>query len=150
MTKLFVVMGICALFLSATSAFSDNLQVGAKMGTLTVIVEGFPSDQGVAKIALVNSIEGYEDSTKAFMKEKIQISNGKAMCDFNNVPYGKYAVTVQHDENNNNKLDKSIFGKPTEAYGFSNNVRRFFGKPDYEKAAFILDKGDTVVKIKVK
>jgi uncharacterized protein (DUF2141 family) len=150
MKKLFVVMGICALFLSATSAFSDNLQVGAKAGTLMVSVDGFPSDQGVAKIALVNSIEGYEDSAKAFMKETVEIVNGKATCNFNHVPFGKYAVTVRHDENNNNKIDKSIFGKPTEAYGFSNNVRRFFGKPAYEKAVFILDQSDKVIKIEVK
>jgi uncharacterized protein (DUF2141 family) len=150
MKKILVMMGICALFLSATLVFSDNLQVRTKTGTLRVVVEGFPSDQGVAKIARVNSLEGYEDSTKAFMKETVQIVNGKVTCNFNDVPFGKYAVTVRHDENNNNKIDKSIFGKPTEAYGFSNNVRRFFGKPDYEKAVFILDKSDLVVKIDVK
>ena len=150
MKKLFVIVWICALFVSATLAFSDNLQVKEKTGTLTVIVEGFPSDQGVAKIALVNSLEGYEDSAKAFMKETVEVVNGKATCNFNHVPFGKYAVTVRHDENNNNKIDKSIFGKPTEAYGFSNNIRRFFGKPDYDKAVFILDKSDTVIKIEVK
>ena len=147
MKKLFVIIGICVLFLSATVVFSDNSQVAAKTGTLTVVVEGCAGDQGFAKIALANSIEGYKDSTKAFMTKKVPISKGKTMHNFKDVPFGEYAVTVYHDENSNNKLDRSFFEKPTEAYGFSNNARGIISSPDYKKAAFVLDKADMTVMI---
>ena len=149
MKKLFVMMGIFSLFLFVTSAFSGNSLLGAKRGTLKVVVEGCKSDQGVARIALANSIEGYKDSAKAFMTEKVQVNKGKAMYDFKDMPFGEYAVTVYHDENTNKKLDKSIFGKPTEAYGFSNNARGIIGSPDYKKAVFVLDKADMTVTIRV-
>lgn len=149
MKKIFMMMGACTLLLSATAAFSGDSQPGAKTGTLTVVVDGCPSDKGFARIALVNSIEGYKDSAKAFMSKKVQVSKGKAMHDFKDVPFGEYAVTVYHDENDNNKLDKSIFGKPTEAYGFSNNARGLIGRPDYKKAAFVLDKAVMTVTIHV-
>jgi uncharacterized protein (DUF2141 family) len=44
---------------------------------------------------------------------------------------------VYHDEDENGLLNKNgIFGIPSEAYGFSNNPRAFFGPPDYEKCTF--------------
>ena len=57
--------------------------------------------------------------------------------------------TVYHNENGNDKLDRSIFGKPTEAYGFSNNVRGLIGRPDYKKAVFVLDKANMTITIHV-
>jgi uncharacterized protein (DUF2141 family) len=49
------------------------------------------------------------------------------------VPYGKYAVAVYHDLNNNGKLDSGFMGIPKEPIGFGNNHRPF-GKPDYQSA----------------
>jgi len=43
----------------------------------------------------------------------------------------------------------SPFGKPVEAYGFSNNVRGLFGRPDYKKAAFVLNRSEMAVTISV-
>ena len=49
---------------------------------------------------------------------------------------GQYAVAAFHDANNNNKLDGSIVGMPTEKYGFSNNVRGSFGPPSLADQLF--------------
>jgi len=46
---------------------------------------------------------------------------------------GKYGFSAYHDENENEKLDLSLFGAPTESYGFSNNARGTFSKPDFEE-----------------
>ena len=40
---------------------------------------------------------------------------------FTDLPAGVYAVSVFHDENMNQKLDKNFVGVPKEEYGASNN-----------------------------
>jgi len=151
MKKILILIWICILFLFVTSAFSQNTQDGStKIGTLTVLVDGFKSDKGNATIALCNSIEGCKGDGKAFMWKRVLINSGKAEHAFKDLPFGEYAVKVYHDENGNNKLDKNLFGIPKEAYGISNNARGTFGPPDYKKALFILDKTDMTVRVTVK
>ena len=151
MKKLLILTVMCVGLLSLESAFSQNMQ-GAikKAGTLMVLIDGFPSDKGDARIALCNSIESYENDERALMQGAARINNGKAEWAFRDLPFGEYAIKVFHDENGNKKLDKNLFGAPTEAYGFSNNARGTFGPPDYKKAAFTFDKTDRMVRITVK
>jgi uncharacterized protein (DUF2141 family) len=53
---------------------------------------------------------------------------------------GEYSVAVIHDENNNGKLDTNIFGIPTEAYGFSNNIRPKFRAANWDETKFLMNK----------
>ena len=53
------------------------------------------------------------------------------------------------DENKNGKLDKNLFGAPTEAYGFSNNARETFSSPSFEAAKVVLDR-DKKCQIRIK
>ena len=143
-------MWVCFSFLSVASAFSQNSPGGGtKSGTLTVLIDGFSSDKGDAKIALCNSIEGYKSDDKAYRREAARISNGKVEWAFEDLPFGEYVIKVFHDENGNFKLDKNLFGAPAEAYGFSNNARATFGPPDYKKAAFQFDHTGMTIRITV-
>lgn len=57
------------------------------------------------------------------------------------LPAGKYAAAVFHDENANGKLDKKrIFGikVPKEPFGFSNNPKIKMSAPKFEDCAFNL------------
>lgn len=45
---------------------------------------------------------------------------------------GKYALTVYQDVNNNGKMDKGMFGVPTEPYGFSGNPVIAFKAPTFK------------------
>jgi uncharacterized protein (DUF2141 family) len=49
------------------------------------------------------------------------------------VPYGKYAVSIYQDVNENGKLDQNFLGIPKEPVGFGNNHKPL-GKPDFESA----------------
>jgi len=55
---------------------------------------------------------------------------------FNNLTPGKYAVRYYHDENMNGNMETNLVGKPTEGYGFSNNIIGKFGPPPFEKWLF--------------
>lgn len=49
---------------------------------------------------------------------------------------GEYAVSLFHDANANGKLDKNLFGMPTEGFGFSRNPVIAFSQPSYAATRF--------------
>ena len=53
---------------------------------------------------------------------------------FSGLPNGDFAVAVYQDENGNGKLDKNLFGVPTEPYGFSRDVMGRMGPPRFADA----------------
>jgi len=53
-----------------------------------------------------------------------------------NVPPGLYAVQAYHDENDNRRVDRALFGIPREGVGFSNDARITFGPPKWKDAVF--------------
>ena len=56
------------------------------------------------------------------------------------LPIGEYAVRAFHDENNNGKLDKGMFGQPIEGWGVSNDARGFMSAPPFKKMLVKVDK----------
>ncbi len=60
------------------------------------------------------------------------------------VPPGEYAVQAFHDENDNNDIDRGIFGIPREGVGFSRDARILFGPPSWRDAVFIHDTSQTI------
>jgi uncharacterized protein (DUF2141 family) len=68
-------------------------------------------------------------------------------CSFitGNLSKGKYAVRFYHDENLNQKMETNLVGKPTEGYGFSNNVTGKFSMPPFEKWIFSLNHDTTII-----
>lgn len=53
---------------------------------------------------------------------------------------GRYALMAYVDRNGNGKLDRGMFGRPIEPYGFSNGGGSF-GPPDFADA--VIDVADT-------
>jgi uncharacterized protein (DUF2141 family) len=52
------------------------------------------------------------------------------------VPPGRYAAQVFHDRNNNGKVDRALFGIPTEPLGFSRDAPVRMRPPKFADAAF--------------
>jgi uncharacterized protein (DUF2141 family) len=61
---------------------------------------------------------------------------GTTMVTVPNVPPGHYAAQVFHDENNNHKVDRALFGIPKEGIGFSRDAPIGFGPPKWRDAVF--------------
>lgn len=55
------------------------------------------------------------------------------------VPAGRYAAQAFHDENDNGKVDRALFGIPKEGVGFSNDAPIRLAPPKFAAAAFDLD-----------
>ena len=124
--------------------------ISESTGRLIIDISGFPSSDGFAMVALNNSKESYKGGEDAAIaKTKTMVVDRKAQVVFTNLPYGWYGISLYHDENNNGKLDKNMMGIPKEAYGFSNNAKGFFGKPDYKDVKFELGSAEKQIVIKL-
>lgn len=118
--------------------------------SLRVEAETFRNSEGVALFALYNEDETIPDEKleRYFRKETGKIVNGKSSVIFENLPKGRYAVTVLHDENSNGEIDKTLFF-PKEGFGLTNFKKiSLSNRPNFPKASFILSK-DAVKKIKL-
>lgn len=67
---------------------------------------------------------------------------------FNNIPKGIYGIRCFLDQNDNGRLDRSLFG-PSEPWGMSFKNKRSIGRPHFEQISFELKGGTRSVRISV-
>ncbi|MCX6254481.1 MAG: DUF2141 domain-containing protein [Bacteroidia bacterium] len=80
----------------------------------------------------------FDENEKVVTQEMSTIKDKTCSFSITNLKPGKYAVRYYHDENLNGRMERNMFGKPTEGYGFSNNVTGKFCPPPFEKWLFEL------------
>ena len=128
------------LFLTVASALSAPLEAQIT-GTrnLTVHVTGARNAKGKIRVALFRDGKGFpNDASQAVHTQAADIDPQtlSAQVVFADLPAGVYAVSVFHDENMNEKLDKTFMGVPKEGYGVSNNPKKKMGPPNFNETKF--------------
>ena len=150
-------LGIAALsaglFLTLASRLSPPL-VAQSNGTaaLTVHVTGARNAKGKIRVALFRDAKGFpNDASQAIHTQAADIDpqTSSAQVVFADLPDGVYAVSVFHDENMNEKLDKNFVGVPKEGYGASNNPKKRMGPPTFDETKFQLSGTEQSVEIKL-
>ena len=119
----------------------------ANAATLTVVAKGLKNSKGVVQFSLYNKDGSIPDKklNKYYKMQRVEISNNKAVAVFTNLPKGRYAVSVFHDENSNGKIDKGLL-MPVEGVGLSNfKSINLFNPPNFKKASFMLDSNKKIV-----
>ena len=118
----------------------------AETFSLTVDVKNLRNEKGVVQFALYNKDGSIpdEDYENYYKIVKGEIVNGSSTITFKNIPSGKYAVNILHDENKNGKIDKG-FILPIEGIGFSNfRSIGLTNRPNFSKASFELKENKTI------
>jgi uncharacterized protein (DUF2141 family) len=114
------------LILSCTSAlFSQH--------KLEIEISGIRNNNGKIMLQL------FDSSQIVITQEMRDIKDNKCYITIPDLKTGKYAIRYYHDENLNGNMETNLVGKPTEGYGFSNNVTGKFGAPDFKKWLFEID-----------
>lgn len=131
------------LFILITLSFIFSAAADTPSGDITITAQGFENSDGKARILLFSSKN--EDSfpskpDKAYRKKNVLIKNNKITITFKDVPYGNYAVSVHHDENDDDKVNTNWIGIPNEGLGSSNDAKGNFGPPSFDDAKFELNK----------
>ena len=121
----------------------------AMAADVRVSIEGITSADGKVMTALF-------DKASEFPRGKLSLANmapatvGAVKVVFADLPPGKYAISVYHDVNGNQRMDANMVGIPSEPYGFSRDARGKMGPPSFEDAAFEVGKDTVNLTIKVK
>lgn len=138
--------------LSAAPALSAELRL---------TISGINSDRGKILIGLYDDENVFRNATANRAKRglmpdlgrligtAIRAQRGEQSTVFTQLPPGRYALIVIHDENDNGLLDENFLGLPMEGYGFGNNAQGFLGAPSFDAAAINVENADVRAHIKL-
>ncbi|KTT52301.1 hypothetical protein SB11R_02405 [Pseudomonas oryzihabitans] len=104
---------------------------------LQVRVETVDGTGGQLLLAVFSSEEAWKAHKTPLAQAHIAAQPGAQEYRFE-LPPGRYAVSVIHDSNDNQKLDTNFIGMPTEQYGYSNNPPLRMRMATFEECAFVL------------
>jgi uncharacterized protein (DUF2141 family) len=108
-----------------------------QVGTLTLELVGLRNLLGVVNVGLFGSAQGFpSDPAQAVRSGCFPVSDRSLLIPFANLDFGRYAITVHHDENQDGILNVNSLGIPKEGIGFSGNPKIWLGAPPFEKTAF--------------
>ncbi len=130
---------------TVTTTTTNNLTKPA----LSVKLEGLRNTDGTIQLLVFDKADGFPD-VPANAVYSISVPATTTTINIPSLAYGTYAVTILHDENNNQKMDKNILGIPKEGYGFSRNATGFAGPPAFDKASITYSEQDysTIITLK--
>ena len=138
-----------ALLLGASSAAAEGdaraTAPPADAGGLTVQVTNVTSADGHVLLSIFAGADGFPSThRKAVKTAKLRARAGTVRLSASDLPPGRYAVAVVHDENDNAKLDTNLFGIPKEGWGTSRNPRPKTRAPRWSESSFTVAAGQTV------
>ena len=118
--------------------------VFAQTGEVEITVSGINVKKGgIIKIGIYKKAD-FPMIGKEIKGKDIEVKNTQLTVNLKDIPVGTYAVAVIQDKNSDGEHNSNLFGSPTEAYGFSNNVYGRFGPPDFEDVSFNLQSGESI------
>ena len=136
------------VFILLSSFMAAPTKVKNDKNRILVKIENLKSQKGVLIVALFNGEENY--MKKDFKNLVVKPGNVLKGVVFDDIPFGQYAVSVIHDENENGQLDKNWAGIPKESFGFSKKSLGLFGPPSFQETSFVLDEEGISVEVKMK
>jgi uncharacterized protein (DUF2141 family) len=152
------------------SKFAPTLLIGltlVSIGTLpvhaanlAVTIDGIRSNAGEILIGLYDGADGFKSAidssatksallpqTWRIVGASLRAKAGSQSIIFTQLPPGRCAVIVFHDENDNGLLDADALGVPIEGFGFSSDAHGFLSAPSFDAAAIELGSVDRSISI---
>ena len=127
------------LFISVLLLLSCSIAFG-QQETLSIKISNIQKAKGQIIISIFNQAEDFPSSGKEFQKLVIPVEETPYIVTHTDLPKGQYAIALLHDENYDGECNFNLIGMPTEAYGFSKNVKPRFSIPSFKETKFDLKK----------
>ena len=126
-----------------------NAPAGAPSSIL-VEIGGLRSNHGQIMACMTANPKTFPDCQKdpAARHLTVPALNGETV-QFKDVPQGRYAIALFHDENGNGRMDKMMM-LPKEGFGFSRDAPLVFGPPRFGAASFQVGAAQLRTAIKVR
>lgn len=132
------VIGFIPMLIAGTLFSSFIIQSNEEAYSLTITVKDLRNSKGIVQFAIYNRDGSIPDEKykKYYKRDIAAINNNASTITFNDLPKGRYAVNILHDENENGKIDKG-FIMPKEGIGFSNYESiGLSNRPKFSRASF--------------
>ncbi len=117
-------------------------------GELDLSFTNVRSAKGSLLVCITAEPDYFPDCTGDPDKRFLTVPAARPVVKVNGLPARRFAVSVHHDENGNNKLDTFV-GVPKEGIGFSRNPRLTFGPPGFERVALSITPGTNRQSVKL-
>ena len=116
--------------------------------TLIIRIQNIRIVKGSIQVALFQDAASFESKEGSIRGQILPISNLQNQeLRWTGLEYGTYALALYHDVNNNGKLDRNLWGIPTEPYGFAKKEPSKWRAPTFEEAAFQLDDPQQIITV---
>lgn len=118
--------------------------------SILVEIEGLRSNRGQIMACMTANPKTFPDCQKDPNARHLTVPalNGETV-QFKDVPQGRYAIALFHDENGNGRMDKMMM-LPREGFGFSRDAPLQFGPPRFGAASFLVGAAELRTAIKVR
>jgi len=120
----------------------------APTGNLTVRVTNVRNARGYVHIDICPQASFLQDNCP--YAASMPARPGVTIVTAHGLPAGRYAVQAFHDENDNHKVDRALFGIPREGIGFSNDAPIRLGPPKWADAVFTFNGTDQTIELKTR
>ncbi|GAA4274887.1 DUF2141 domain-containing protein [Aquimarina gracilis] len=114
--------------------------------SIEVHVTNIKSNKGNISVGLYKGKDNF--LRKTYKSIKVKANKSGVTVTFEDIMPGEYAISLYHDEDENEKLN-TFLRIPTEPYGVSNNAKGQFGPPKWEGAKFNVESEIVVQNIKL-
>ena len=109
-------------------------------------IRGLRSAVGQVLVGVFDAPPGFPDAgARAARRLEVPAAAGSLRVPLADLPAGRVAVSVLHDENADYRMNTGWLGRPREGFGISNNPRIRFGPPAFADAAVTPAPGETLV-----
>lgn len=140
-----------ALVLSVAEVviMTQSAQAGMP-SNLTVMVDGLKNKNGqvcASLFARSNGFLGQKD--RAIAAQCIRSNNLASGFKFNNLKPGSYAVALFHDANSDGKLNRGLFGIPSEGMSRCRNPRGLMGVPRFQDAVIMMAGSNNTIQVEL-
>jgi uncharacterized protein (DUF2141 family) len=116
----------------------------ALAATITVEIRDVASNKGNVLVALCDEATFLKRCAYSAMAPA---KRGGVAVRFAHIAPGRYAVMAYHDENSDKRLNRSLFGIPTEGAGFSRQAMGKAGPPRFSDAAVNVAQADATLAV---
>ena len=106
-------------------------------GNIHLTIQNIENEKGTLRVGLFTESDKFLDKA-SWSKDIAANGREKIELDFENIPFGTYAISIFHDLDDNGKLDTNFIGIPKEPVGFSNDYQPKMGPPKFKGAKFDL------------
>jgi uncharacterized protein (DUF2141 family) len=105
---------------------------------LTVTIKDLRNKKGQVIFGVFKSADGFPNVESKSVYWEVKDAADRPLTFTRNLPAGRYAASVLHDENRSGDMDRGVAGIPLEGYGVTNNPKPRLRAATFDEAAFTL------------